>query len=198
MTVSTNLYFSSPLYHLTNIVPSITTWAATVQACVNVIRKAGATSQMILLPSNGWTGAGTMISDGSLAALSTVTNLDNSTTNLIFDIHKYCDTDSSGTHAECVMNNIDNAFAPLATALRAIGRQGMVTETGGGNTASCVQYVCQQLAYLNANADVYLGYVGWSAGAFQPSWNYVLTLVPTRNGNSWTDTLLMKSCFSRA
>ncbi len=177
--------------------PSISLWATTVQACVTAIRKAGATSQMILLPGNGWTGAGTLISDGSLAALQNITNIDSTTTNLIFDIHKYCDSDSSGTHAECVMNNIDNAFAPLATALRGIGRQGMVTETGGGNTASCVKYVCQELAYLNANADVYLGYVGWSAGAFQPSWNYVDTLVPTQSEGTWTDTLLMKSCFSR-
>jgi endoglucanase len=152
---------------------------------------------MILLPGNGWTGAGTLVSDGSLAALQNITNIDGTTTNLVFDIHKYCDNDSSGTHAECVTNNIDDAFAPLATALRGIGRQGMVTETGGGNTASCVTYVCQELAYLNANADVYIGYVGWSAGAFQPSWNYVDTLVPTQSGSAWTDTMLMKSCFSR-
>jgi endoglucanase len=30
--------------------------------------------------------------------------------------------------------------------------------------------MCQQLAYLNSNPDVFVGYVGWSAGAFQPSW----------------------------
>jgi len=150
---------------------------------------------MILLPGNGWLSAATLVSDGSLAALQNITNLDGSTTNLVYDVHKYLDSDNSGQHAECVTDNIDSAFAPLATALRASGRQAMVTETGGGNTQSCVKYVCQQLAYLDANSDVYLGYVGWSAGAFQPSWNYVLSLVPTQNGNSWTDTLLMKSCF---
>lgn len=61
--------------------------------------------------------------------------------------------------------------------------------------ASCVTYMCQQVAYLNANADVYLGYVGWSAGAFKT--DYVLSLVPTQNGNSWMDTLLASSCFKR-
>jgi endoglucanase len=129
---------------------------------VTAIRAAGATSQIILLPGNDWTGAATFVSDGSLAALSTVKNLDGTTTNLIFDIHKYCDSDGSGTHAECVTNNIATAFEPLASSLRAIGRQAMLTETGGGNTASCVEYVCQELAYVNENADVYLGYTGVS------------------------------------
>lgn len=127
---------------------------------MTAIRQAGATSQIILIPGNDWTGAATFVSDGSLAALQTVKSLDGTTTNLIFDIHKYCDSDGSGSHAECVTNNIDTAFAPLAASLRAIGRQAMLTETGGGNTASCVTYVCQELAYVNANSDVYLGYTG--------------------------------------
>lgn len=183
--------------HLTTLVSSISLWAATVQACVTAIRQAGATSQIILLPGNDWTSAASFVSDGSLAALQMVRNLDDTTTNLIFDVHKYCDVDNSGSHAECVTNNIDTAFAPLATSLRAIGRQAMLTETGGGNTASCVTFVCEELAYLNSNADVYLGYVGWSAGAFQPSWDYVDSLVPTESGNTWMDTLLMSSCFKR-
>ena len=48
------------------------------------------------------------------------------------------------------------------------------------------------VASLNENSDVYLGYVGWSAGAFDSS--YVLGLTP--NGNK--DTSLLTKCFSRA
>ncbi|KFZ11572.1 hypothetical protein V502_07494 [Pseudogymnoascus sp. VKM F-4520 (FW-2644)] len=161
-------------------VPSITTWAATVQACVTAIRQAGATSQMILLPGNGWTGAATFVSDGSLAALKNVKNLDGSTTNLIFDVHKYLDSDGSGTHTDCVTGNVD-IFNNLASSLRDAGRQAMVSETGGGNTQSCVNYVCQEIATLDSNSDVYLGYVAWAAGAWQSSWNYELNLVPTQN-----------------
>lgn len=117
---------------------------------------------MILLPGNGWTGAATFVSSGSLAALSAITNLDGSKTNLIFDVHKYLDFDGSGQNFECVTNNINDAFAPLATALRNAGRQALLSETGGGNSASCVKLMCEQLAYINANADVYLGYVGVS------------------------------------
>lgn len=152
---------------------------------------------MILLPGNGWTGAATFVSDGSLAALKNVKNLDGSTTNLIFDVHKYLDSDGSGTHTDCITGNVD-VFNSLASSLRAAGRQAMISETGGGNTQSCVNYVCQEIATLNSNSDVYLGYVAWAAGAWQSSWNYELNLVPTQNGNSWTDTLLVNACLKRS
>lgn len=129
-------------------VPSITTWAASVQAAVTAIRQAGATSNTILLPGNDWTSAGSFISDGSAAALSTVKNLDGTTTNLVFDVHKYLDSDNSGTHTECVTNNIDTAFAPLATWLRTNKRQAFLSETGGGVVQSCITYLCQEFDYL--------------------------------------------------
>ncbi len=108
----------------------------------------------------------------SVLALSTVVNPDGSTTGLIFDVHKYLDSDNSGTNAsvlffvysmrsaltfpiysECVTNNIDDAWEPLAQWLRTNGRQAFNTETGGGNTASCVTYMCQQIAYQAQNSD---------------------------------------------
>ncbi|TGO60588.1 hypothetical protein BCON_0034g00240 [Botryotinia convoluta] len=174
---------------------SITTWAASVQAAVTAIRQAGATSTMLLLPGSDYASAGAFITDGSAAALSKVTNLDGTTTNLIFDVHKYLDSDNSGTHAECVTNNIDTAFAPLATWLRANGRQAILSETGGGNTASCQTYLCQQVAYLNANSDVYLGYIGWSAGSFDST--YILTETPNGSGSSMTDQALVAACLTR-
>ena len=129
-------------------VPSITTWAASVQAAVTAIRQAGATSQMILLPGNNYTSAQEFVSNGSLAALSTVKNLDGSTTNLIFDVHKYLDSDNSGTHAECTTNNINDTFEPLAASLRSVDRQALLSETGGGNVASCETDLCAQNQYL--------------------------------------------------
>lgn len=134
-------------------VPDINLWADSVQAAVTAIRNAGATSQMILLPGNNWTSAATFVSNGSADALNKVTNPDGTKTNLIMDVHKYLDSDNSGTNAECVTNNIDDAWEPLSTWLRANGRQALNTETGGGNTASCATYLCQQVAYQQANSD---------------------------------------------
>ncbi|PNP42997.1 hypothetical protein THARTR1_11163 [Trichoderma harzianum] len=174
---------------------NINTWATTVQAVVTAIRSAGATSQFISLPGNDWQSAGAFISDGSAAALSQVKNPDGSTTNLIFDLHKYLDSDNSGTHADCVTNNVNDAFSPVATWLRQNNRQAILTETGGGNTQSCIQYLCQQFQYINQNSDVYLGYVGWGAGSFDST--YILTETPTGSGSSWTDTSLVSSCIAR-
>ncbi|KAF5370416.1 hypothetical protein D9757_013143 [Collybiopsis confluens] len=170
----------------------LSTWVATVQKVVTAIRNTGATSQMILLPGTDFTSAGDFVTNGSGPALLAVKNPDGTTTNLIFDVHKYLDSDNSGTHTECVTNNIDDAFAPLATWLRTNGRQALLSETGGGNVQSCATFMCQELAFLNANSDVYLGYTGWSAGGFAPSWDYNLTEVPTGN----TDTFLVQQCIA--
>lgn len=134
-------------------IPDIDAWADSVQAAVTAIRNAGATSQLILLPGNNWTSAETFVSNGSAAALSKVTNPDGSITGLIFDVHKYLDSDNSGTNSECVTNNIDNAWQPLSTWLRENGRQAINTETGGGNTDSCATFMCQQVAFQEQNSD---------------------------------------------
>jgi len=145
-----------------------------MQAVVTDIRKAGyieyltfvttnipltstsihrATANLILLPGNNWTSAAAFISSGSADALHKVTNPDGSKSNIAFDVHKYSDNDNSGTHTECVTDNIDSAFGPLAEWLRCNGRQALNTEMGGGNTASCAQYICQQVKFMNENSD---------------------------------------------
>ncbi|OCK74050.1 glycoside hydrolase family 5 protein [Lepidopterella palustris CBS 459.81] len=172
-------------------IPDIWTWADTIQASVTAIRQAGATSQMILLPGNNYSGAASFVSSGSAAALAAITNLDLSTTNLIFDVHKYLD-DGSGTSITCKTNNIDSTFRPLASWLRQNKRMVFNSETGGGNTDSCYKYLCEQIQFLNQNADVFLGYTSWAAGGF--SSGYALNEVPTLSGGTWTDQLLVSKC----
>ncbi|KAF2455994.1 glycoside hydrolase superfamily [Lineolata rhizophorae] len=173
-------------------IPDIETWAETVQKVVTAIREAGATSQMILLPGNDFTSAANFVDNGSGAALMQVTNPDGSTDGLIFDVHKYLDEDNSGTHTDCVTNNIDEAFSPLADWLRENSRMAFLSESGGGNTDSCLQYMCEQLDFLNDNSDVYLGWTGWSAGGFDQEYELVET--PVQNGDSWEDAPLMTQC----
>lgn len=138
--------------------PDISIWATTVQEAVTAIRKAGATSQMILLPGNDYASAATFVSGGSAAALSKVQNPDGSTTNLIFDVHKYLDADGSGTHPECVSDHISDAFQPLAAYLKKSGRQAMVTESGGGGDTASVRGswlpLWQYSAYQPTNQEI--------------------------------------------
>ena len=135
----------------------------------SLLREAGATTQMILLPGNNYTSAQTFVSSGSAEALSMVRNPDGTITNLIMDVHKYLDYDNSlvrtisclyppliplsGTNAACVTNNIEDAWYPLSTWLRANGRQALNTETGGGDVDSCVGYISQQIGYQAASSD---------------------------------------------
>lgn len=91
---------------------------------------------MILLPGNDFTSAQMFVSDGSAAALSAVKDSDGSTKLLVFDVHKYLDSDGSGTNTECVSDHVSDTFAPLAQYLRTNGRQAILSETGGGNVAS--------------------------------------------------------------
>ncbi|EUC43585.1 glycoside hydrolase family 5 protein [Bipolaris oryzae ATCC 44560] len=173
-------------------IPDIGRWATTVQAAVTAIRQAGAKNNMILLPGQGYTSAETFVSSGSAAALNKVKNPDGSTTNLIMDVHKYLDSDNSGTHTECVKDSVDTAFKPLADWLRQNKRQAFLSETGGGNTASCQKFLCSELKFLNSNSDVYLGYTAWAAGGFDGS--YELTETPTQSGGQWKDTSIVSSC----
>lgn len=169
----------------------VPTWATTVQWAVTSIRQAGATSQMILLPGTGYTAAGTFVSTGSAAALSAVKNLDGTTTNLIYDVHQYIDSDYSGTHSDCVYNGV-SGLQTLATYLRSVGRQAFLTETGGGSTSSCYTDLCAELDWMNYNGDVYLGWIGWAAGSFDTS--YVLSETPTYSNGVWYDTGIVSSC----
>jgi endoglucanase len=112
---------------------------------------------------------------------------------LFLQVHKYLDSDNSGTHSTCTTNNVA-AFQTLATWLRQNGRQAFLSETGGGPTdSSCLTNLCQELAALNANSDVYLGWFGWAAGNFDST--YVLSETPTKNGDgSFTDVPLVTQC----
>ncbi len=171
----------------------INMWAETLQEAVTAIRSV-ATANLILLPGSNYASAGAMPALSGAALLS-VSNPDGSHTGLIFDVHQYLDSDSSGTNPNCVTDAVSN-FSNLATFLRTHGRQAMLTETGGGNTASCIQYVCQMMDFLHSNSDVFLGVVVWAAGAFDPS-SYPLSAVPVKNGGAWTDGGLVSSCVKR-
>ncbi|KAI0480063.1 endoglucanase 2 [Xylariaceae sp. FL0804] len=169
-------------------------WAQTCQTAVTAIRDAGAASQMILLPGSNFDSAASLTTDGSADALLAVTNPDGGTSALLLDVHKYLDADNSGTHAECVTDNVA-ALGTLADYLRARGRRGLVSETGASSDASCMTDFCAQNTFINANADVFAGLVAWAAGSFDSS--YVLSLTPSSSSSSSSglvDNQLLSQC----
>lgn len=190
----------------------INIWAATCQKAVTGIRNAGATSQMILLPGTNFASAATLVSSGSAAVLMNITNVDGTTDNLLLDIHKYLDEDNSGTHATCTTDNVD-AFTTVAQFLRQAGRKGMISESGASQDSTvrrilplnifrktlimadkpqCLTNFCSQNTFINRNADVFAGLVGWGAGSFDTS--YILSLTPSTKNNQLVDNTLMQRC----
>jgi endoglucanase len=106
----------------------------------------------------------------------------------VYDVHTYIDSTGAGTSAECTQDpcaQIDS----LAAFLRSAGRKVMLSEFGGGNTASCQALVCKALAAVNKNSDVFIGVSTWSAGAFRPG--YPLLETPLASGQ---DQSLVESC----
>ncbi|KAG8166967.1 hypothetical protein KVR01_002656 [Diaporthe batatas] len=174
-------------------IPDLSLWANTVQAAVTAIRMSGATKQLILLPGTDFTGAQTFISNGSAGNLSRVHNPDGTNTSLIFDVHKYLDSDGSGTHLECVSDHIQDTFTPLAQFLAANGRKAILSETGGGNTTSCITDLCNELAFINMNTGSFIGYTAWAAGGFSP-FDYSLTLTPKGSAGNFTDQEIASLC----
>ncbi|PVF91232.1 putative cellulase precursor [Serendipita vermifera] len=160
--------------------PSIAPWVSAVQAVVNAIRSAGATSQIILIPGSSWSSAATLPTEAGPSLLGVTDPADSTKTKLVFDVHKYLDVDNSGTHDECITDNL-SIFQTLVSWLKQNNRQAILSETGGGHTQSCYTYLKSQLAYIKSSYPTMLGFTVWSAGSFDTS--YELSVTPNSDGS---------------
>lgn len=156
------------------------------QACINGIRSAGATSQYIFAEGTSWSGAHSWVSAGN-GALSALTDPQNK---VIYEMHQYLDSDSSGTSTACVSSTIGVERLQSATAwLRSNGKKGIIGEFAGGANSQCKTAVEGVLAHIAANSDVWTGALWWAAG---PWWgDYMYSLEPTSGiaYNYYMDTL---------
>ncbi|KAH8678497.1 putative endoglucanase [Xylariales sp. PMI_506] len=136
------------------------------QAAINGIREAGATSQYIFVEGNAWTGAWYWnVTNNNLATLTDPED------KIVYEMHQYLDTDGSGSPETCVSDTIGVERVEGATAwLREYGKLGVLGEFAGGPDDTCLAAITGMLDHMEANSDVWLGAVWWSAG---PWWgNY--------------------------
>lgn len=156
------------------------------QAAINGIRGAGANSQYIFVEGNSYSGAWTWVSSGTSTAMGALT--DPAGGNLIvYEMHQYLDSDSSGTSATCVNSTIGQSRVTAATAwLKQNGKRGIIGETAGGANAVCTQALSGMLQYMEDNSDVWLGWLLWGGG---PWWgDYIYSMEPP-SGTSYTGVL---------
>jgi endoglucanase len=158
------------------------------QAAINGIRTAGAVNQIINVEGNAWTGAWTWVSDSQNGA--TMQNLKDPQNKIQYQMHQYLDKDGSGKHTECVSVSIGEDRLKAVTAwLKQHKKTAILGEFAGGDNPMCKAAVRRMLAYMQANTDVWKGWLWWSAGQwwFQEDINkdYIFSMEPTRPGTSY-------------
>jgi len=163
-------------------------WVAAANAAIAGIRAAGATN-VIHVPGNQWTGAHAWTENyygtpNSIAML----NIVDPASNVVFEVHQYLDSNSSGTTTNIVNANIGVArIAAFTTWLRGNNKRGFLGEfavanstVGSGGTLIGDEALTNMLNYIATNADVWEGWAWWAAG---PWWgSYMFTLEPTNIG----------------
>ncbi|KAJ5666112.1 uncharacterized protein N7477_008560 [Penicillium maclennaniae] len=140
------------------------------QAAINGIRAAGATSQYIFVEGNAYSGAWSWTNTND--NLSGLTDTEDK---IVYEMHQYLDSDSSGTSETCVSSTIGQERLQSATAwLKKNGKKGVIGEFAGGVNADCEAAVEGMLSYMSDNTDVWMGASWWSAGPWWGSYMYSL------------------------
>jgi len=95
-------------------------------------------------------------------------------------VDQYLDSDSSGTHPECVSTTIGSTrLATFTQWAREHGYRAWLGEWAGGPNDVCYQAVTDTLNFIEKNLDVFKGWTWWAGG---PWWeDYMYTLDP-KNG----------------
>ncbi|KAK4156620.1 glycoside hydrolase [Chaetomidium leptoderma] len=156
------------------------------QAAINAIRGAGATNY-IFVEGNAWSGAWSWnVTNTNMVALTDPQN------KLIYEMHQYLDSDSSGTSELCVSADIGVQRVIGATNwLRANGKMGIIGEYAGGANSQCLAAVTKLLDHLKENSDVWTGAIWWAGGPWWDKYMYSFE-PPSGTGYVNYNTLLKK------
>ncbi|EIN13297.1 endoglucanase [Punctularia strigosozonata HHB-11173 SS5] len=142
-------------------IPATTVYSL-MQAGVNGVRAAGATSQLILVEGTSWTGAWTWTSSGNAAAFTGLTDPNN---HVAIEMHQYLDSDGSGSSATCVSSTIGaERLADATSWLQANNIKGFLGEIGAGNNDVCITAVYGALCAMQEAGGAWLGALWWAAG----------------------------------
>lgn len=143
------------------------------QAAIDGIRAAGATSQYIFVEGNAYTGAWSWTDNND-----NLKNLNDPQDKIIYEMHQYLDSDSSGTSETCVSSTIGKERLQSATTwLKNNNKKAFLGEFAGGVNSDCETSVEGMLSFMSENTDVWMGAEWWAAG---PWWgSYMYSLEPT-------------------
>ncbi len=152
-------------------------WRVSANAAIAAIRATGA-ANLILVPGNAWTGAHSWTQSwyGTPNAVEML-SIQDPVDNIVFELHQYFDSDFSGLSPVCTPGHGPAQLESVTSWLRTHGFRGFLGEFAGADNPACRTAIEDALGYLEANADVWLGWTWWAAG---PEWGeYIFTLEPT-------------------
>lgn len=158
-------------------------WTSIAQSSIDAIRATGARN-LILVPGTAYTGAHSWASTsyGTPNATALV-SINDPANNLAVEVHQYLDKDFSGTSGDCVSATVGaDKLRGFTAWLRQQGKRGFLGEFAGGTSDTCLQALDGMLAYMEDNADVWLGWTYWAAGSWwQPT--YPFNVQPGKDGS---------------
>jgi endoglucanase len=140
-------------------------WRRVADQAVAAVRHTGARN-LVLVPGTNWTGGHSWDSghDGSNA--TAMSGFRDPGGNFAFEIHQYLDSDSSGTHPDCVDAGVGRRrLAGVTRWLRAQHARGFLAEFGVSSSPVCLQALDDTLDFLDENGDVWVGWTYWAGGA---------------------------------
>ncbi|MEI2733537.1 MAG: glycoside hydrolase family 5 protein [Rhodoblastus sp.] len=152
-------------------------WAKSAQAAIDAIRATGACN-LLLVPGVNWTGAHSWTKDSEHGVNAQTMRAIRDKGAHAFEFHQYLDADSSGTSGQCrKKEEVVAALSVATTWLRETKRKGFLGEFGAGDSEQCREGLDAMLEHMADNADVWMGWAYWAAGAWWPK-DYPLSIEP--------------------
>jgi endoglucanase len=172
-------------------------WAKSAAVGMAAIRKTGA-KNLVLVPGTFYSGAHSWgLRRGGASNADALSGFTDPANNFAFEAHQYFDRDHSGTSPTCRSEQVGvNALKNMTDWLRKEGRKGFLGEFGVGRNPTCLGALRGTLAFMQDNADVWIGWTYWAAGGW---WgNYAFSVEPARGGIDRPQMSILKEFAQRA
>lgn len=155
-------------------------WVNAANAAIAAIRSVGSTN-LILVPGNGWTGTGGWSDTWYGGANSEwMLKITDPKKNYWIEVHCYLDQDSSGSYAEVASETIGvERIAKFTAWCRDHHVKAFLGEVGVASDERSHTALENMLTAMERDSDVWKGFTWWAAGAW---WgDYIYTLEPKDN-----------------
>lgn len=146
------------------------TWLGSANAAIAAIRTGGAPN-LITVSGTYWDSAAAWNGPGDSS--SVMLGVVDPGNNCVFEVHQYFDADGSGESSTAVSSTVGSQRITRVTQwARFHGKRLLLGEFGAADNTTMLAALTDCVAYMKANADVWMGWTYWSAGPWWGPYNY--------------------------